>query len=94
MTSFLSFMSENREYRKGNPSPKDSQVENGLVTGIAEGAAMALRKPEKTHEENGNEGESPQIPQLQRGNTHLQAWSKPLFVLCLRYFNEVPSWPL
>ena len=59
MTSFLSFMSEKLQYRKETHPKKDFQVENGLVTGIAEGVAMALRKPEKTHEENGNEGCSP-----------------------------------
>ena len=96
MTSFLSFMSEKSQYRKETHPKKDFQVENGLVTGIAEGIAMALRKPEKTHEENENEGCSP-LPSCKGGatwiwNTHLQAW--PLCPLPPHTFSEVPTWPL
>ena len=93
MTSFLSFMSEKLQYRKGTHPKKDFQVENGLVTGIAEGVAMALRKPEKTHEENGNEGCSP-LPSCKGGTPIYRHGPTLLCPLPPRTFNEVPSWPL
>lgn len=91
MTSLLSFMSEKSQYRKETYPKKDFQVENGLVTGIAE--VKCSHGSEKVREDPWREwkwGLLP-TPQLQRGNTHLQARPNTSLSSASSYFYWGPQ---
>lgn len=77
----LYLRNHSRERRLTTPCrKKDFQVENGLVTGIAEGIAMTLRKPKLLRRE---QTLILLLAPHPKGEVTYRHWPKPFFALCL-----------